>query len=71
LCKAGKLKSAITQKLEPPEANSSCGALRMNIEEAGHANALETLASRFQSRRFESGHAHCAGANELCSGAFL
>jgi len=29
----------------------------MNIEEAGHANALETPPSRFLSRRFESGHA--------------
>jgi hypothetical protein len=30
--------------------------LRINIEEAGHANALETPPSRFLSRRFESGH---------------
>jgi len=29
----------------------------MNIEEAGHANVLETPLSRFLSRRFESGHA--------------
>ena len=34
----------------------------MNIEEAGHANALETPPSRFLSRRFESGHAHHVGA---------